>query len=81
MRTFSLKYVQDIIDRYVNEYEGEVLQIEEGGVGLGTLLLHGGVGAKTILITEVYLNCWSSTHKMRMYNEIPKKYKRLTDEL
>lgn len=81
MRTFSLKYVEDIIDRYVNEYEGEVLQIEEGGVGLGTLLLHSGVGAKTILITEVYLNEWSSTHKMRMYNEIPKKYKRLTDEL
>ena len=53
MRTFSLKYVQDIIDRYVNEYEGEVLQIEEGGVGLGTLLLHGGVVDKTILITEL----------------------------
>ena len=80
MRTFSLKYVQDIIERYVNDYEGEVLQIEEGGVGLGTLLLHGGVNAKTIVITEVYLNCWSSTHTMRMYNKIPKKYKRLTDE-
>lgn len=79
MNTFSLKYVQDIIDRYVNEYEGEVLQIEEGGVGLGVLLLHSGVGAKTILITEVYLNCWSSTHKVRMYNKIPKKYEKLIE--
>lgn len=77
MRTFSLKYCEDIIDRYVNDYEGEILQVEEGGVGLGTLLLHSGVGAKTIIITEVFLNEWSSTHKVRMYNEIPKKYKNL----
>jgi hypothetical protein len=77
MRTFSLKYCQDIIERYVNDYEGEILEIDEGGVGLGTLILHSGVNAKTILITEVYLNCWSSTHKVRMYNKIPKKYEKI----
>lgn len=77
MRTFSLKYCEDIIERYLNDYEGEVLTIDEGGVGLGTLLLHSGVGAKTILITEVYVNAWSSTHKVRMYNSIPKKYEKL----
>jgi hypothetical protein len=77
MRTFSLKYCQDIIERYVNDYEGEILEIDEGGVGLGVLLLHSGVNAKTILITEVYLNCWSSTHKVRMYNKIPKKYEKI----
>ena len=80
MRTFSLKYCEDIIERYLNDYEGEVLTIDEGGVGLGTLLLHSGVGAKTILITEVYLNCWSSTHKVRMYNSIPKKYEKLIQQ-
>jgi len=77
MNTFSLKYCQDIIERYVNDYEGEILEIDGGGVGLGVLLLHSGVNAKTILITEVYLNCWSSTHKVRMYNKIPKKYEKI----
>jgi hypothetical protein len=80
MNTFSLKYCEDIIDRYVNDYEGEVLTIDEGGVGLGTLLLHSGVNAKTIVITEVYLNEWSSTHKVRMYNKIPKKYEKLIQQ-
>lgn len=77
MRTFSLNYCQDIIERYVNDYEGEILEIDGGGVGLGVFLLHSGVNAKTILITEVYLNCWSSTHKVRMYNKIPKKYEKI----
>ena len=77
MRTFSLQYCEDIIERYLNNYKGEALQIEEGVLGYGVLLLHSGVGAKTIVITEVYVNPWSSTHKVRMYNKIPKKYENL----
>ena len=77
MRTFSLQYCEDIIERYLNNYKGEALQIEEGVLGYGVLLLHSGVNAKTIVITEVYVNPWSSTHKVRMYNKIPKKYENL----
>lgn len=31
-------------------------------------------GYKTAVVTEVYLNEWSSAHKVRFYNECPAKY-------
>jgi len=72
----SLSSCENLIDRYVNEFNGQVAVIEEGCLGLGKLLLHSAIGKKTIIITEYFLNEWSSGHKVRMYNKIPKKYEK-----
>ncbi len=36
-----------------------------------------GEGLKTTIINEVYLNCWSSGHTIRVYNKMPKKYEEI----
>lgn len=76
MKNYSLKACENLIDRYVNEYKGQATTIDEGTLGLGTVLLHHAQGKKTILIREFYLNAWSSGHSIRKYNKIPKKYEK-----
>jgi hypothetical protein len=78
MKTYTLKSCENLIDRYVNEYNGECTVIEEGVLGLGVILLHGAEGRKTIVINEIFVTSWTSTHKIRMYNKLPKKYENLT---
>lgn len=75
MRSFRLKDCEMLIDKYINEYGGECTILNEGCLGLGTVLLHSAKNKKTILIKEVFLNEWSSGHTIRMYNKMPKKYK------
>ena len=77
MKNISINNCQKLIDKYVGEFQGECTTIEEGCLGLGTILLHGAEGKKTILIKEFPVNAWSSGHSIRMYNVMPKKYKNL----
>ncbi len=77
MKNYSLKSCEDLITKYVNQYNGECLEIEEGCLGLGTILLHSAEGKKSILIKEVFINAWSSGHTIKMYNKLPKKYTQL----
>jgi hypothetical protein len=77
MRNYSLKSCEELIDRYVYEYQGEIFQIEEGILGLGFLLLHSAEGKKTVVIREFFINSWVSGHSVRKYNTIPKKYLKL----
>jgi hypothetical protein len=79
MKNFSLDYCENLINAYVNEFGGEIIQISEGILGLGYLLLHGAKGKKTIVINEYYINSWNSGHNVRMYNTTPKKYKKIID--
>jgi hypothetical protein len=72
---YTLASCEMLISKYVNEYKGECLVLEEGILGLGTILLHGAENKKSILIKEVYLNPWNSGHTIRMYNKLPKKLK------
>lgn len=72
---YSLKACEDLIDKYVNEYKGECLVLEEGSLGLGTILLHSAPNKKSIIINEVFINPWSSGHTIRKYNKLPNKYK------
>ena len=74
MKLYSLDACERLIDNYVNNAGGQLTQIEEGTLGLGKLLLHGAIGKKSIIIQEVFLNGWSSGHKIRMFNKLPKKY-------
>lgn len=75
---YTCTAVQNLINNYL-EKGGEVITLEEGCLGYGLTILQGE-GLKTTVITEVYLNEWSSAHKIRMYNECPKKYKKMIDE-
>ena len=74
MKHYTLKSCEDLISKYINELGGECLIIEDGCLGLGTMLLHSAEGKKAILINEVFVNAWNSTHTIRMYNKLPKKY-------
>jgi len=74
MKLYSLKSCESLIDTYVNTYKGVLTTIEEGVLGLGTLLLHSASGKKCIVIKEVYLTPWSSGHTIRKYNKLPRKY-------
>lgn len=77
MKNYSLKYCENLIDKYINEYKGEILTITEGILGLGKVILHNADGKKSIVITEYFINSWTSGHKVRMYNKLPKKYKQI----
>jgi len=72
MKTFSLSYCEKLIELY-NLNGGKCTTIEEGSLGLGKILLKG-YNLKTVIIKEIYLNEWSSTHTIRKYNKTPKKY-------
>ena len=72
MKTYSVKAVDNLINKYIDK-GGEVTEIEEGVLGHGHLVLHGA-GLKTTIIKEVYISAWSSGHKVRSYNKTPKKY-------
>ena len=74
MKIYTLTACEKYIDKYINKYKGEVLEIKEGILGLGTVLLFNAKGKKTVIIKEIYLSAWSSGHTVRMYNKIPKKY-------
>jgi hypothetical protein len=78
---YTLTACQDLIDRYVNQFGGECTELEEGVLGLGTMILHNAEGKKTIVIKEVYLNPWSSGHTIRMYNKMPKKFEKMLDKV
>ncbi len=75
--SYTLKSCENLIERYIHEYNGELLEIEEGILGLGKVLLHSAKGKKTVVITEFYISAWSSGHNVRKYNKIPKKYLKL----
>lgn len=80
MGLYTLNACEKLIGDYVNVFGGEIVEIEEGCLGLGKILLHSAPNKKTIVIEEVYLNEWSSGHKVRTYNVTPKKYTKYTTQ-
>jgi len=73
-------YGNAVIEGLISEYVGvggEMLTIEDGVLGHGKLLLHSADGRKSVVVTEQYINEWTSGHTIRMYNELPKKYKNM----
>ena len=72
----SLQYCESLITNAA--LDGcEVHCLEEGNLGLGKVVIDGGGNYYSYVITEVYLNEWSSGHKVRKYKELPKKYKEI----
>jgi hypothetical protein len=78
MKYYTLESCQKLINRYI-DLGGEVFNIEEGGVGLGTIVCIAQ-NKKTAIIQERYLNAWSSCHTIRFYNKTPAKYKKQIDK-
>lgn len=74
MKNYSLSSCEKLINSYVNEYGGQVTIIEEGVLGLGKVILHDAPGMKSYVITEYFITSWTSGHKVRGYNKLPKKY-------
>ena len=69
----SLQYCESLITNAA--ISGcEVTTVEEGCLGLGTVVIDGGEEFYSYVIKEVYLNEWSSGHKVRKYRQLPKKY-------
>jgi hypothetical protein len=81
MSHYTLQACENYIDKYVNEYGGECTIIEDGVLGLGTLVLHSAKGRKAVVIKEVYKTAWSSSHIVRMYKTLPNKYQKLIDKI
>jgi hypothetical protein len=77
MTTYTNEAVQDLINAYVNR-DGEVIEVVEGCLGYGTTIC-SAYGCKYAVIQEVFLNSWSSTHTIKMYNKLPKKYENLLE--
>lgn len=78
MKLYSVKACEELMDMYIDR-GGEAITLEEGCLGLGLVVCYGN-GLKTSVITEVYINQWSSGHKIRQYNKCPKKYADMIEE-
>lgn len=72
MALYNYSSITNLIERYENR-GGHFVQISEGVLGWGVCMCYGP-GLKTAVITEVFINEWSSGHKIRFYNATPKKY-------
>lgn len=76
----SLQYCESLItNAAINGCD--VTTIEEGCLGLGKVVIDGGEEYKSYVITEVFLNEWSSDHKVRRYNKLPKKYRKIINQI
>ena len=74
-KLYSCKAVEQLMHSY-GEREGyKCYVLEDGTLGYGLMVLTAD-GYKSAVVTEVYLNEWSSAHKVRFYNKLPKKYTR-----
>lgn len=80
MKNYTLECCEKLIDIYINSYGGNLLEVRDGILGLGTTLLYGAEGKKTVVINEYYISECSSGHTVRRYNKIPKKYQILIDK-
>lgn len=81
MRNFSLQSCEDLIEKYVNNFGGEIFILEDGCLGLGKIILTNAIGKKSILINEYFINSWNSGHDVKLYNKLPKKYINIIENL
>ena len=77
---YNYQQIDKLIERYSNIENSETIQLSEGVLGSGNCILTAP-GKKTAIIKEVYVNAWQSTHTVKMYNKIPKKYQSILNNL
>jgi hypothetical protein len=75
-----MEAVQKLIDVYVDKFDGNLYLLEDGVLAFAGLAVLMAPKKKTAVIKEVYLNDWSSTISITLYNKTPKKYLNLIDK-
>ena len=73
-------YTYTAVDKLINNYtelNGHAHQFSEGCLGSGNWVLTGL--KNSFVIQEVYINSWSSGHKVVRYKTLPKKYQSIFD--
>lgn len=82
MKLYGSSAVQELVTTYVEQGGECFIEIVPGSLGWGLTILHDSTGnLKTYIIKEVALSAWSSGHKIRGYNKIPKKYQEILNNL
>ncbi len=79
----SLAGCEKLMQKYFDK-GGEIFEVSEGVLGLGTIILSATEGLKCFVIEEYFLNSWSSGHRVKEYknySELPKKYKKMIEVL
>lgn len=83
MRTKEISFneIDNLIENYIDK-GGEVYNLDNGSLGYGTIIfLNNGLSLKQFVVEERYLNEWSSTHVLKIYNnELPQKYIKMIEE-
>lgn len=74
-KLYSCKAVEQLMGLYGEKENYKCYALDEGTLGYGLMVLTAD-GYKPAVVTEVYLNEWSSAHKIRFYDKLPKKYAR-----
>jgi hypothetical protein len=73
MKLYSFKEAEKLINRYLEIENATVIQTDEGSLGIGNWICTAP-NKKTAIIKEVFINEWSSSQTITMYNKTPKKY-------
>jgi hypothetical protein len=70
---YNYKEVDKLLQRYLSIENSNVVQTSESVLGCGNWICTAP-NKKTAIIKEVFVNSWTSTHKITLYNKTPKKY-------
>lgn len=79
MKIYTCSAVEQLINEYLKYDGAEIITVEEGSLGYGFMIMTAPK-CKTTIVHEVYVNEWTSAHKIRMYNKMPNKYARIIEE-
>lgn len=77
-KIYGLDALNNLIEKYQKRENFEQYQID--GCLLDNYILTAD-NTKTAIVKEIYLNAWSSGYNITLYNNIPKKYKKVIDLL
>ena len=72
---YTFTQAEELINRFLEFEESQIVQIDEGCLGIGSWILTAK-GKKTVIIKEVFINSWSSGQSITIYNKTPKKYEK-----
>ena len=78
-KLYDCAAVAALIEKY-HDNGGANYEIEEGCLGYG-LTVCTGEGLKTAIIKEIPVNTNYSLHSIRLYNEMPEKYKKAIEKI
>lgn len=77
MKLYPCSAVEKLFAAYA-DIGGTCYEIVPGTLGHG-LTVCVADGYNSAIVTEVYLNEWSSAHKIRFYDVLPKKYAKMIE--